>query len=318
MEYWQHHNQQMYKLKQIYNRVNKQTQNKLQELLDTFNFNSDTLYNICSNKDKRRINSYIELWKEQGLLKNNSYFSVLAKNIYNRTRVKNNEILELLIYGAYIEEQSKLDEYEKQIMYDDINHYYQEGQKQIKKKKEISILEMTLFLYLLDQPLYNGYTFKQNIEVMIRYNAEQVYKQCLINIIQGKENDIDNSIFQNIIKRQNNQKLCINNDKISGSMDLTLIGLNNKAIVEGIKLFDKNAKVQFISDRCDNVTPMCMNMDRMIFNVNSWNEFTRYVGTSIKDIRQEKVKIFGLVQGVNMPPVRKFLPLVSLNSSIYK
>ena len=93
---------------------------------------------------------------------------------------------------------------------------------------------------------------------------------------------------------------------MSGNMDLIMIGLNNKCIVEGIKTIDKNAKVQFISDRCDNVTPMCMNMDRMIFNVNDYNDFTRYMGTSIKDVKQEKLHIFGLVQGINMPPINNF------------
>ena len=47
-------------------------------------------------------------------------------------------------------------------------------------------------------------------------------------------------------------------------------------------------------------------MDGYIFNVNDWNEFTRYVGTSIKDIKQEKVKVFGLVQGINEPPINNF------------
>lgn len=267
--------------------------------MKTLNLNNENLYNIADTKTKKMINTYIEEWKTQGLLKNNSYFSILVKNIYSRTRVKNSEILELLIYEAYIEEQSKLDKYEQQIMYDDMNYYYEQGQGEVlkanKKKDKPSILDMALFLYLLDQPLYNGYTFKQNIEVMLRYNSEQIYKQCLINIMQGRENDIEDSIFQNLIKRQNNQKLCINNDKISGSMDLTLIGLNNQAKVEGIKLFDKNAKVKFISDRCDNVTQMCMNMDRMIFNVNDWNEFDRWYGETSKDLKIERIKVFGLV-----------------------
>lgn len=227
--------------------------------------------------------------------------------------MKNSEILELLIYGAYIEEQSKLEETELNIFKDVANHYYQEGIKEVnetlpkKKRKQPSIIPDAIFLALMDmQPIYNGYTFKQNIEIMIRYNAEQIYKQCLINIMQGKENNIDDPVIQNIIKKQQNTKLCINGDKISGSTDLTMIGINNKCIVEGIKSIDKNAKVQFISDRCDNVTPMCMNMDRMIFNVNDYNEFIRYVGTSIKDIRQEKVKVFGLVQGINAPPINNF------------
>lgn len=93
-------------------------------ILKTLNLNNDNLYSIADIKTKNRANIYIEELKDKGLLK--GYFGVLAKNIYSRTRVKNSEILELFIYGAYIEEQSKLDEYEKQIMYDDCNYYYQE------------------------------------------------------------------------------------------------------------------------------------------------------------------------------------------------
>ena len=145
----------MQKMKIIYQRISRQTQNKLQEIFDTFNFTSENIYNIADNKTKRRINTYIEQWKEQGLLKNNNYFSVLANNIYNRTRVKNSEILELLIYSAYIEEQNKLEEQEKQIMYEDANYYYKQGQQEVNKKKKPSIIQMALFLALLDQPNYS-------------------------------------------------------------------------------------------------------------------------------------------------------------------
>ena len=145
----------MQKLKIIYQKTSKQTQNRLQELFDTFNLISENIYNIADNKTKKRINVYIESWKEQGLLKNNNYFSVLANNIYRRTRVKNSEILELLIYSAYVEEQNKLEEQEKQIMYEDTNYYYEEGQKEVNKKKKSSIIPMALFLALLDQPNYS-------------------------------------------------------------------------------------------------------------------------------------------------------------------
>jgi len=123
---WEQHDNYMKQLKQLYNKTSKQTQNRLQEIFDTFNFTTENIYNIADNKTKKRINTYIEQWKEQGLLKNNNYFSVLANNIYRRTRVKNSEILELLIYSAYIEEQRKLDEYENLIMYEDTNYYYEE------------------------------------------------------------------------------------------------------------------------------------------------------------------------------------------------
>ena len=130
MDIWNYHDTKMQELKQLYNKISKQTQNRLQEISDTFNFTSENIYDIADNKTKKRINTYIEQWKEQKLLI--GYFSVLANNIYKRTRVKNSEILELLIYSAYIEEQSKLEEHEKQIMYEDANYYYEERTKRSK------------------------------------------------------------------------------------------------------------------------------------------------------------------------------------------
>ncbi|MEI3357019.1 MAG: hypothetical protein V8R81_08585 [Clostridia bacterium] len=153
MNIWNYHDAKMRELKQLYNKTSKQTQNRLQELLDTFNFTSENIYNIADNKTKKRINNYIEQWKEQKLL--TGYFKVLANNIYGRTRVKNSEILELLIYSAYIEEQNKLEEQEKQIMYEDANYYYEQGQQEVNKKKKPSIIPMALFLALLDQPNYS-------------------------------------------------------------------------------------------------------------------------------------------------------------------
>lgn len=151
----------MKKLKIVYQRTSKQTQNRMQELFNIFNFTTENIYNIADNKTKKRINTYIEQWKEQRLL--TGYFGMLANNIYRRTRVKNSEILELLIYSAYIEEQSKLEEKEKQIMYEDANYYYEQGQKEVNKKKKPSILTMALFLTLLEQPNYS------------RINMETIY-----------------------------------------------------------------------------------------------------------------------------------------------
>ena len=163
MDIWNYHDTKIQELKQLYNKTSKQTQNRLQEIFDTFNFTSENIYDIADNKTKKRINTYIESWKEQGLLKSNNYFSVLANNIHKRTRVKNSEILELLIYSAYIEEQNKLEEQEKQIMYEDANYYYEQGQQEVNKKEKPSIIPMALFLALLDQPNYS------------RINLESIY-----------------------------------------------------------------------------------------------------------------------------------------------
>ena len=293
---WEQHDDYMKQLKQLYNKTSKQTQNRLQELFDTFNFTSENIYDIVDNKNKKRINIYIEQWKEQGLLKNNNYFSVLANNIYNRTRVKNSEILELLIYSAYIEEQNKLEKQEKQIMYEDANYYYEQGQKEVNKKKKPSILAMDLFLVLLDQPNYSGFNWKQYIEATIQYNAQQIYKQAILNIQQQKYLEIDSNEFQIIINRQNNQKLNMNNDKISGAVDLQMIGLNNLAKLEGIKSnADDDAQVEFWAVTDEHSTEMCQSMNMMRFYINKENKFDRYWGNSKKDVKIMPVSVKGLV-----------------------
>ena len=302
---WKVHDNYMRQLKQLYNKTSKQTQNRLQEIFDTFNFTTENIYNIADNKTKKRINTYIEQWKEQGLLKNNNYFSVLANNIYKRTRVKNSEILELLIYSAYIEEQSKLEEKEKQTMYEDANYYYEQGQQEANKKKKPSILEMALFLALLDQPNYSGFNLKQYIEIIIKYNTEQLYKQVIYDIMQQKDLEIDSNVYQNIINKQNNQKLNINDDKISGYMDLTLIGLNNLAKVEGIKsVAEDNAKVRFIAVEDDKTTLMCDSLNNQEFYINKENVFDRYYGETQKELTIQRIRCNGLVLGLNLPPIQ--------------
>lgn len=307
MDNWQYHDKKMKELKNLYLKTSKQTQNKLQEIIDTFKFNFDTLYNIVDTKTKNKINTYIEEWKDKRLL--TGYFGMLAKNIYNRTRVKNSEILELLIYGAYIEEQNKLQEKELNIMYDDANYYYQQGQQEVyntlpkREKKQLYVLKWALFLALLDQPNVKGYVFEQYIQATIQFNAQQIYRQMTIDLQQQKQPDITNDIYQNLIKRQNNSKLNINGDKISGDIDAQLIGLNNLAKVEGIKEVDNNARVRFIAVIDGNETDMCHSLDGQIFYIDKENTFDRYYGETQSELRIQRVRCKGLVLGLNLPPI---------------
>ncbi len=305
---WNYHDKQLKKLKQIYNRTNKQTQNNLQEIFDSYKIDFEHLYSISDNKTLNRVKTKIEEWKDKGFL--TGYFGMLSNNIYKRTRVKNSEILELLIYGAYIEEQNKLEETELNIFKDVANYYYQEGQKEVnqtfpkKKRKSVSVIPDAIFLALLNMQNEKGYVWKQYVEAIIKYNADQIYRQMLINIQQNKENNIDDSIYQNIITKQQNAKLSINQDKISGTIDNELIGLNNLAKVEGIKsVAEDNSKVRFIATIDGNETYMCHSLDGQTFYINKENEFDRYYGETQKDLSIQRIKCFGLVVGLNLPPI---------------
>ena len=297
----------MYELKRLYDRIDKQKQLELQNIFNSIDFDFEQLYNIASKKTKDMVNVKITEWKDKGLLI--GYFGTLAKNIYSRTRVKNSEILELLIYGAYIEEQNKIQEQELNIMYDDVNYYYEQGQQEVnntlpkKERKPIDILKWALFLALLDQPNTKGYVYEQYIQATIQFNAQQIYRQMTIDLQQQKQPDITDDIYQNLIKRQNNSKLNINENKISGDIDTQLIGMNNLAKAEGIKEVDNNAQIRFMAVRDGKETDMCHSLDGQLFYINKENEFDRYYGETQKDLRIERVKCFGLVVGLNLPPI---------------
>ena len=306
---WNYHNKQLIKLKQTYNKIDKQKQNELQNIFDSFKIDFEHLYNIVDSKTLNRVKTKIEEWKDKGLL--NGYFGMLANNIYKRTRVKNSEILELLIYGAYIEEQSKLEETELNIFKDVANYYYQQGQTEVnqtlpkKKRKLVSVMPDAIFLALLDMQNEKGYVWKQYVDAVIKYNADQVYRQAIIDIQQNKENDISDSIYQNIIIKQQNSKLSINQDKISGAVDNELIGLNNLAKIEGIKSIakDDDSQIEFWAVTDENSTEMCQSMNGMKFYINKENSFDRYWGETQRELKLIKVRVFGLVVGVNLPPI---------------
>ena len=133
-----------------------------------------------------------------------------------------------------------------------------------------------------------------------------MYRQTIINIQQGKSLDIYDRVYQDIIKKQQDTRLCINGDKISGAMDLEMIGINNQAKLEGIKKVDNDAKVKFIAIIDGKETDMCHSLNNQKFYIDKENEFTRYYGENSKDIRMEKIRCKGLVVGLNLPPISHF------------
>ena len=307
-DYWNHHNLQIQKLKKIYDKLSLNTRNRIQEVLDTFDFTDKNIYEIADKKTKRRINEYIAKWRDEELLQD--YFEMLANSIYMKTRVKNSEILELLIYSAYIEEYKKQEEKEIEVFKEDINYYYNEGINEVRKakgyKEKHSIIPEAVFLILIDSMNSLGYTWRQYINLSIMNNVNQIYRQVLINIQQQKELKMDSDEFKVLLDRQDRQRLNINGDKISGAVDNELVGLCNQAKIKGIEKEDSNAQVRFIAVTDSNSTAMCQSMNNKLFYINKLNEFYRMYGETKNDLRNYKIRAKGLVLGINLPPISHF------------
>lgn len=148
--------------------------------------------------------------------------------------------------------------------------------------------------------MQNGYVWNQYIDAITKYNAEQLYRQLTIDLQQQNKLDITNDTYQNIIRKQGNSRLNINANKISGDIDLTLIGINNQAKIEGIYSFDNKAKCKFVAVEDEVTTKMCKSLDNQEFYIHDWNEFERY---SKSNDCIKKYKCYGLIPGLNLPPI---------------
>lgn len=302
--YWAFHNSKMIELRKKYDKIDRQTRNRLQEIFNRFEITADNLFSYVSKDVKKQVNSYIEEWSEKKI--NDKYFKVLMLTVLTKDRVTYAEILELFIYEAYIEQQMKEKDEEDSLFYTLFAFYYMEGQKEVnntlpkEKHKKYSTFYEDLFATIIMTPNSLGYIYEDYKKSITKYNAEQILRQATISITQGKELKIDSSEFQNLIDRQQKAKLNINGDKISGAVDNTLIGMNNQAKAMGITAIQPDALVKFIAVMDEKTTKMCESLDGQIFSVRDWNEFKRYSESHQGIV---KYRCRGLVTGLNLPPI---------------
>lgn len=299
---WKFHDVKMKELERLYRRINQRTQVQLQFIFDTFNINNDNLYEIADKETLERVKVIIDEYREEGYLE--GYFGVMANNIYNRSRVRNSEILEFLIYGAFIDENARVQVKEIKIFKEVMSHYYSEGINQVREARKhaplFCIIPDSIFLHLMSTKNATGYTWEEYNSIHNQNTAQNIYRQACYYIQQGIKLKIKLDVFQMILERAIKDKLNIRGDKISGATDLELIGLNNASIIEGIKREDKRARVKFVSVNDERRTKMCESLEGQIFYINANNEFVRYDGDAKK---YRKYKCFGLVIGLNLPPI---------------
>lgn len=298
MKMWSYQDKKMKQLRNLYKQRSQKTQNRLQETFNLLNIDElNVLYSIADDKFKRKVNAYIDDWRVKGYLR--GFFGDRANYIYRRKKVKYNEILWLFIYFAYLEEAEELTEKEMAIFRDTVNYYYKDGQKQA-GAKETKELTDKQFNELIDTPNVAGYTWAEYKGSEALRNTYEITREATQEIQQGKKPDVDSELMQKQIENQINRKIKIKDNKISGNADLTTIGMDNQSIIWGIEEIDHDAKVKFIAVMDDRTTKMCTSLDGQIFNVHGWNEFLRYSETNGK---QMKYRCFGLVQGLNLPPI---------------
>lgn len=280
----------------LYERLNLKTQDEIQELIKSYNITPNTLYKTISSTDKKRINRKIENWKDKGIFK--GYFKYRVEEL-TKGNITYKDLAEILIYGAYAEEQKYLDFETNSLCHDVALDCYNQGREELNKKKK-SILPYFI-LSSFGLALVDGCNWKNYFDALVLTNMQETLKQYMILLSQNKEVDFYSELMQRTFEKQRNRLISINEDKISGGLDKYATALGNIAFIEASGT--DNQKVKFISDHCEHVTDMCEYMDGMIFNTRARNKFKRPMGANKSDLTIQNIDIMGLVVGINQPPI---------------
>lgn len=284
----------------IYKKISLRTQDNIQDIFNSIDFEYIDLSKPISNNQRKKILRVIDEWKESNLL--NRYFEYKVNELIKKRYITNQEMLDILLWGAYVKERSQLDEREKVLFTEIGQDLYNQGVNEIKPKKRKNwSLTWEYIWSMLCLPNVKGSSWVTYIEALALTNAQEIERQATIQLQQNKKPNIEDSVFQNIIKKQQNRYISINGDKTSGALDSQVIEIANQSLLKaGEDIGDKQLQVRFIAEVDERTTDMCLSMNNMLFNVNDWNRFYRY---SASDGKNVFYTVKGLKSGVNLPPI---------------
>lgn len=284
----------------IYKKTNLKTQDNIQDIFNSIDFNYMDLNKPISNNQRKKLSRIVDEWKQLELLK--GYFEYKVIEILNKRYITNQEMLSILLWGAFVKERNQLDEYEEVLFTEIGQDLYKQGIDEIKptKKKKWS-LTWEYIWSMLCLPNVKGSSWITYIEALALTNAQEIERQTIIQLQQNKKPNIEDDVFKNILKKQQNRYISINDDKISGALDSQVVEIANKSLLKaGEDVGQKKLRARFIAEIDDRTTKMCDGMNGMLFYVNDWNRFYRY---SDDDKRDVLYTIKGLEVGANLPPI---------------
>ncbi len=284
----------------IYKKTNLKTQDNIQDIFNGIDFNYMDLNKPISNNQRKKLSRVVDEWKQLELLK--GYFEYKVIEILNKRYITNQELLSILLWGAFVKERSQLDEYEEVLFTEIGQDLYKQGIDEIKptKNKKWS-LTWEYIWSMLCLPNVKGSSWITYIEALALTNAQEIERQTIIQLQQNKKPNIEDDVFKNILKKQQNRYISINDDKISGALDSQVVEIANKSLLKaGEDVGQKKLRARFIAEIDDRTTKMCDGMNGMLFYVNDWNRFYRY---SDDDKRDVLYTIKGLEVGANLPPI---------------
>lgn len=295
-ERWQVTRKELTEFQKWYKKQNRKTQDKIQEIVNNYDISYDDLSKTIKKKEKERLQRQIEEWEELGIF--TGYFKYRVEELM-KGRITYRSLLEILFYGAYEEEKAKVNEETNELFYSVSLDCYNQGRKDLDKKEKKEFPNNLLKAFY--GTLIGGIMFEDYVNALYLTNMQEIQKQYIISLQQNRKLDVDSDSVQAIFTKQRNRFISTDDDKYSGGLDRYATACGNMAYYNASD--DGDSLVKFVSDHCEHVTEMCEYMDGMIFHTQKRNIFKRPIGRTQKDLTIQELDVFGLVLGINMPPI---------------
>lgn len=221
---WNYVDKQLLKYYRKHRDIDKELEYRIQNVFN-MGFEFSSLYQYANSSVLRQFKTRIKMFKEK--YNKNDYVSYLIDKYKNRTRIKNNEILRIMLLMEYAEVYQK--NYSNQLsLFDEISEHVtemtiQEIKPLLKRRKKRQfkrhpyVYEHIFLLHFLAMPNNLGVTWDEHIASIVDYNSDQVYKKAVIDL-RNNDLKLDKKLIENQTKREINYKPTSSNT-FSGQID---------------------------------------------------------------------------------------------------
>lgn len=258
-------------------------------LLKQIGFNYASLNKSVPNYVKRYVNDKIESWKQKGLV------SGYLKYLISVHTWEYKSVLYLLLYGLYAEQFSKIKEISEDVFIVSAVDIYSQSIAE-RQKEDFKLLDLSTILALAIMPVIQN-TYSEYLDGIMIEQADEMQSFILTSLIQNVE--ISEDAINILLQKQAKRIINVNKKRYSGGLDDASRAVGNSAYLYNTE-DDKELQVRFVAEIDNRTTKMCESLNNQVFYVNKENTFKRYSELH-KGIVE--VKCFGLVAGLNMPPI---------------
>ena len=286
-----------------YHKINKQTRDNIQDIFNSIDFTYEDLYKPANITYIAKLHRKISILKDKYKL--NKYFNYILSD-YERSKLKNNEVLFGLILIEYIQQLCEMD-IEENVLFEEVSKIaYTQAQKEAGERKP-NVLPQALITAYLGLPSYRSYKWKDYKNGNVIYQVRQLIDVVSIQMQKEKPLNVNSDEIKPVLDKQMNTYIKKKEiepskkyvDKYSGSLDDVICYLVNKIALEGMKV-QGIEQVVFVAVLDDKTTEMCETLNGQKFMINELNTYQRY---SKIDGRIVTYTTQGLETGANLPPI---------------